>query len=165
MKGVQKVMNTQRKHTEKGFTLVEMTMSIVASGILMLTVMNLMGLSAQKWEEGNAVRSMAMEMAMTLNTMAEDVQGSTVDSITVTATNDTLRIGSDVMYRYTDSNDLIIERNGNSFTFMEDMLTSFSVDTPVVGVEGDTLDMVSVMMVVEQEGQKDSTTIWLTPRL
>ena len=165
MKGVQKVMNTQRKHTEKGFTLVEMTMSIVASGILMLTVMNLMGISAQKWEEGNAVRGMAMEMAMTLNTLAEDVQGSTVDSITVTATNDTLRIGSDVMYHYTDSDDLIIERNGNSFTFMEDMLTSFSVDTPVVGVEGDTLDMVSVMMVVEQEGQKDSTTIWLTPRL
>ena len=160
-------MDTKRRHTERGFTLIEMMMSVIASGVLMFTVMNLMELSARGWKQGNAVRNMATEMAMSLNAMAEDIQGSNMDSIVVSATNDSLQVGSNILYFYTGagSDDLVMERNGNSFTFLEDMLTSFSVASPVVGVEGDTLNMVSITMIVEAEGTQDSTTVWLTPRL
>ena len=76
-------MKMKHYHNEKGFTLVEMLMSVVASGILMLTVMNLMGLSTTQWKKGNDVRKLTTELSMTLDNLALDVKAITFDSISV----------------------------------------------------------------------------------
>ena len=140
-------------------------MSIVASGVLMLTVMNLMGLSTTQWDKGNDVREIITELSMTLENFALDVKSTTFDSIYVSPSNDTLNVGSTVSFYKDSTSNLVIERNGNTFQLLEGMVTNFSVDAPVVNTSGDTLNMVAVTLVIEKDTASDSTTVWLTPRL
>ena len=71
---------TQQK-TQRGFTLPEMMISIVASGILMLTVMNLMGLSTQQWGKGNDLKDLTQELALSLENIANEVKAADADTV------------------------------------------------------------------------------------
>ena len=158
-------MKTQYRHREKGFTLVELTMSVVASGVLMLVTMNLMGYGHRQWSQANDVRKLTTELAMTLENIAVEVKTTRVESVSVSAANDTLKIGAGIRFFVDASNNMVVQRNGNNFEMLEGMVTQFTVETPVVRAPGDTLQTVAVTLVAEYEAAHDSTSVWLTPRL
>lgn len=158
-------MKTQYRHKEKGFTLVELTMSVVASGILMLVTMNLMGYGHRQWEQANDVRQLTTELAMTLSNISIEVKSARVESVSVSAANDTLKIGAGIRFFVDGSNNLVVQRNGNNFEMLEGMVTQFTAETPVVRAPGDTLQTVAVTLVAEYYDARDSTSVWFTPRL
>jgi prepilin-type N-terminal cleavage/methylation domain-containing protein len=157
-------MKRTRK-TQKGFTLPELMISIFAGSIIMLTATSLSSISTTKWGQGNTLKEMSMELAMSINSIASEVKMAHIDTVTVSSTNDTLKVGSEIKYYQDGSNNLVLERNGNTFEFLEGMVTNFTVETPVVGASGDTLNTISVTLVTDYNTVHDSTNVWLTPRL
>lgn len=158
-------MHAQQTHNQSGVTLIELLVSIVAASILMLAITSLMNITHREWGKGSEVQSLSAEMAFTLDVLSREIRTTSIDSVGTSLWGDTLKIGDGTRV-YKDANDnLVLKRGSVVLPFLEKSVRAFSVESPIITQTGDTLNSVAVTIVAEKEFAKDSTVVWLTPRV
>lgn len=157
-------MITRPRTNEKGFTLVETTMSIMASTILLLTVLSLVNITQNEWKKGDSLQYLTHELDFAIKNISQEVHASSINSVAISAWGDTLKLDADrSLYKDADNN-LVFKRGTVTFPYLEEIVESFYVDSPVVLASGDTVNSVGITLVVKKDRAKDSTWVLITPR-
>lgn len=158
-------MGTNFHQRERGFTLIELTMSIAASAIIMLTIMSLMGMTQREWTRGMDKAELISETTLAVDNLMAEVRSADVDSVTVSSNEDTLKVGGSVRFYADDAQSLLYQGPNRSFVYLEGMVLDFKATTPVVRAPGDTLhDAVKVTLLLKNDDVQDSTSVIIYPR-
>lgn len=157
-------MKMRERQHERGFTMVELISSIGASAVVMMAVMSLMGMTQREWTRGKDSAYLMSETAVTFTKVARELRTAKLDSVTVSAARDTLKIGSGKRF-YKNSQDLVFQGPGGTMTFLKGMATQFTVMKPVVRAPGDTLkSAVKVTLAMQKNDVQDTTSVTIAPR-
>ena len=159
-------MNSRRKPYEGGFTLVELMMSIFVSSIVLLASGSIMSLITGQWERGMDRIELAAETALTFERIVREIRSSHVDSVSVSANGDTLKIGEGIRFYRTGTNDIMGENSGGAdMAYLEGMATDFTAVKPYINAAGDTLaNMVKVILILQKGALHDTTSMMALPR-
>ena len=157
-------MQKKQCPNQHGFTLVEVLTSVAASTILLLTVFSLVNITHREWEKGNALQYLTHELDFAIKNISQEIHKSHIDSVTVSAWQDTLILDGGRRLYKDQQNNLIFKRGSVTFPYLERVVDRFVVDTPVITDTGDTLPTIAITLVVEKGQARDSTHVWMTPR-
>lgn len=159
-------MTTHEKQRERGFTLIELIASIGASAIVMLTVMNLMGMTHRNWAKGLDKIELTRETAIAVERITEEVRSADKDSVTVSANGDTLKLGVGERIYTNNSYSLIFQGPNGSFTYLKGMVTGFTITKPVILAPGDTLKgAVKLTLALQNDEAYEATSVLIFPRV
>ena len=161
------MMKTRTTHgrAERGFTLPELLMSVGLGSIVMMATLSFMGVTRGAWTKGNERSNLTDELTIATSTLVSAVHTAKIESVSVSGTGDTLRIGGGTRFYRTAGNDLIFKTPTKTTTLLDSMITAFRPTVPWVRSLGDTLKTaVFVTFIVNNNGTKDSTSVVLVPR-
>ena len=158
-------MKNKHRHSQAGVTLVELLISVVAASILFLVIASLMNITHREWGQGTDIQSLSAEMAFTLDVLSQEIRKTNTDSVSISDWGDTLKLGGGIQVFKDGWGSLRLLRNGANLAFLEESVTSFTVESPVITDAGDTLNTIAIKIVAELKYAKDSTVVWMTPRI
>lgn len=158
-------MSTHARPGDRGFTLIELTLSIATSAIIMLTVTSLLGLTQREWAKGLERTELTFETALALDDLAALVRSTGADSVTVSVEGDTVTFAGGRRVYADSTHSLRLQSPTKTFPYLEGMVVGFAASKPVIRAPGDTLqDAVQLSLALQHKHVAKTTSVILYPR-